>query len=279
MASHILILLGVSFFTVGISALPRSTSHNVRQEDLDPDDQSWIQNWAAVGDSYASGIGAGNNIDYSCSRYDNAYPNLINNDERLSGQQIFEFKACSGAVTNDVAKQVDALSSNQDAITVSSGGNDALLVSLLNECIYGWLISFSNCDKAIASSKNAITNDLPARLDNLYSKTKGKLSSQGAAYITGYSRFFDETTNECDSVTFWMILIPFAHREYLTQARRQQLNGLVDMMNSALRDAVSRAGDQFIFVEYDSPFGDFEGRYCEPGVKEPAPNRADLLFY
>jgi hypothetical protein len=42
-----------------------------------------------------AGIGAGNRIDYSCSRYDHSYPNVINANSRLSGSQTFEFKACS----------------------------------------------------------------------------------------------------------------------------------------------------------------------------------------
>lgn len=47
----------------------------------DPFDHSWITEWAALGDSYASGIGAGNRVSWWCSRYDRAYGQLINDDE------------------------------------------------------------------------------------------------------------------------------------------------------------------------------------------------------
>jgi hypothetical protein len=198
----------------------------------------------------------------------------------LSGQQTFEFKACSGAVTDDVAKQADSLSYGQDAITVSSGGNDALLVTLLNQCIYGWHYTIG-CDKARELSKNAILNDLPGRLDNLYTKLKAKLSRQGTVYVTAYGRFFDDTTTDCDKVSWhwWPWPLGVLNYQYLTQQRRTDLNALVDLVNTALQEAVNRAGDQFVLVTWDSAFGDFEGRYCEPSVQEPAPNRADLLFY
>jgi hypothetical protein len=67
--------------------------------------------------------------------------------------------------------------------------------------------------------------------------------------------------------------------QYLTVQRRKDMNELVDLVNGALREAVKRAGSQVVFVEYDAYFGRFQGRYCQPGVTEPAPNRADLLFY
>src|ERR1700760_2612852 len=51
--------------------------------DKDPYDHSWVRKWAAIGDSYASGLGSGIRLDYGCSRYDGGYANLINNDDRF----------------------------------------------------------------------------------------------------------------------------------------------------------------------------------------------------
>ncbi len=57
------------------------------------------------------------------------------------------------------------------------------------------------------------------------------------------------------------------------------MNELADMVNTEIANAVARAGDRFVLVEWDSYVGDLNGRFCIPGVQEPDPNRSDLLFY
>lgn len=61
--------------------------------------------WTALGDSYSSGVGAGeyDSACRRCLRYDDAYPRLINNDGRLpSGSHLFNNVVCSGSSTKDV---------------------------------------------------------------------------------------------------------------------------------------------------------------------------------
>jgi hypothetical protein len=53
MALYVIRLLVISIFAVQGFALPRLKRPYVRQENSEPGDQSWIQKWAAVGDSYA----------------------------------------------------------------------------------------------------------------------------------------------------------------------------------------------------------------------------------
>lgn len=62
--------------------------------------------------------------DYACSRYDHAYPYLVNTDPRLGdpSKRTFQFLSCSGAVTKDVLeKQIPDLKANQQAILLSIG--------------------------------------------------------------------------------------------------------------------------------------------------------------
>lgn len=63
--------------------------------------------------------------DYDCSRYDEAYPYLVNTDGRLGddpSKRKFQFKSCSGAVIKDVVeKQIPTLDYNQQVILVSAG--------------------------------------------------------------------------------------------------------------------------------------------------------------
>jgi len=68
-------------------------------------------------------------IDYACSRYDQAYPYLINQDSRLGDPSArkFQFKSCSGAVAQDVLDdQIPNIDGNQQAILLSVGESQAM---------------------------------------------------------------------------------------------------------------------------------------------------------
>src|ERR1700760_1220436 len=81
----------------------------------DPYDQSWIQKWAAIGDSYAAGLGVGARQDYSCSRYDGGYPDLISQDDRFgqNPNRTSQFLACSGLKSTQILlKQIPRLEDN-----------------------------------------------------------------------------------------------------------------------------------------------------------------------
>lgn len=101
------------------------------------------------------------------------------------------------------------------------------------------------------------------------------------SYYVGYAKFFDVSDRSCDAVS-WHIWLNLFTREYLTLERRIGMNGVVDRMNNALRDAVSRAGPQVHFIDYDQYVGDSNGRYCQPATDESSgnsANRRDLFFY
>jgi hypothetical protein len=80
-----------------------------------------FDSFAALGDSYASGLGAGRALDRTCRRYDHSYPYLLNNDPRLGDHQgdrrRFQPLTCTGARISDVIeKQVPQLSSDFDLV-------------------------------------------------------------------------------------------------------------------------------------------------------------------
>jgi hypothetical protein len=60
--------------------------------------------WTALGDSYSSGVGAGDYISnsYRCLRYNHAYPVLMDGDARLPAGHDFHNVVCSGSSTADV---------------------------------------------------------------------------------------------------------------------------------------------------------------------------------
>lgn len=121
------------FFAIAVARGPERRSLSPRNPAMDPEDFSWITNWAAVGDSFTAGIGSGNlyssrKADKSCSRYDYSYPSIMN---QFFGSSVdtFTYSACSGATSIEIAAQIDDLSKGLDLAVMTAGGNDLCLVS------------------------------------------------------------------------------------------------------------------------------------------------------
>ncbi|KAH7006558.1 SGNH hydrolase-type esterase domain-containing protein [Fusarium venenatum] len=276
------------------------------------EDLSDITKLAAVGDSYSAGIGAGDRLsgvdNWWCSRYDHAYPNLVNQDTRLGdkSKRTFQFHSCSGAVIKEVIEdQLPNVDSGQNAILLSAGGNDAELSNILNQCVFNWFVLNRNqastvklgkileeewaqnldidadvvsrgCQKQLETSQKIIRNpDFDKSLDTLLEATKKKLGNGGMIYYTGYAKFFATGTKECNDVS-WAVWIN------LDDVRRIAMNGLVDEVNKKIEKAVERAGSQVQFINYDSYVERFKGRFCESGVDESSSEsntRPDLMFF
>lgn len=132
-----------------------------KRADDDPSDFSWVKRWAAIGDSYTAGIGAGRplgklsdgeNLDvdvqpgkiflnislpnlqisghdnWYCARYDMSYPMIIS---RHLGPQVedFQYAACSGDRAGQIYQQAKQIEGDLDLVMMTAGGNDLCLVS------------------------------------------------------------------------------------------------------------------------------------------------------
>src|SRR5271169_7069851 len=87
--------------------------------------------YVALGDSYSSGLGAGDYISSSgsCDRSTNAYPEQW---AAANSPATFTSAACSGATTADVLSgQVSALSVSTTLVSITIGGNDAGFSSVM----------------------------------------------------------------------------------------------------------------------------------------------------
>ncbi|KAL2879009.1 hypothetical protein SGCOL_005708 [Colletotrichum sp. CLE4] len=247
----------------------------------DPYDLSWVKKWAAIGDSYSAGIGSGSpypNSSTTCARYDQSYPAYMHSHELMPESAAFEFLACSGATAPEIlANQVSALGTGYDIITVSAGGNDVGLTSILNACIFQWN-PFANCPDEMQATLNLIRDTLPGNLDKLYAGLKSKINPGRKIYVTGYANFFDNTTTACDDVS-WSFWFNSANKQKLTTERRTLMNELTTAVNNVIEATVRRAGSSFEFVNYDQYFSVLQGRFCEGATKEPNGNRDGLLFF
>ena len=162
---------------LGVAALAGSASADIT-----------IQQYVALGDSYASGVGAGDYLaDDGCYRSANAYPSQAT---VALGERLW-FEACSGAKIEDVvANQLNHLYPvNTEHVTIGVGGNDAGFSSVLGACAG---TNTATCEAAIANARSIITGSLPAELDDLYTQVENKATTADIV-VVGNPRLFNET--------------------------------------------------------------------------------------
>ena len=184
-------------------------------------------NYAAVGDSYAAGVGTQSSYDNSCDRSANGYPSLWAAAHSVSA---FTNLACTGAKTGDVINsQVGSLSSANTVVTVTIGGNDAGFTSTMESCIVG---GDSGCNTAVNKAKSYIGTTLPGLLDNTYDAIRGH-APNATVYVVGYPHFY-QLGGSCDVG--------------LSDTARGYVNSGADTLDSAISAAASRHGFRFVDV-------------------------------
>ena len=144
-------------------------------------------NYVALGDSYSSGVGAGDYTSSSgdCDQSTNAYPYLWDDADSPSS---FSDEACSGATSTDVLDdQLGTLSSSTSLVSITVGGDDAGFTSVMETCV---LDSTSSCVSAIDNAETEAKDDLPAKLDTLYSKISSD-APNAHVVVLGYPELYD----------------------------------------------------------------------------------------
>jgi hypothetical protein len=253
--------------------------------------------WAAIGDSYASGVAAGNRLpganSRQCSRFDGSYPVVLNNDPALGDNPSRQFQdfACSGSTIADVLnKQVPQLDTDEDMVTLTVGGNNVGFADLVDACIYQFRPRPADCQTQIQATWDIINGQqLSADLDSLLQAILSRVSISGPTfrlYVTGYAAFWNDVTTQCNGVS-WSYWNQRQNRMYLTTELRAQFNDLAISLNGVINAAVLRAnandpgdnsqGSRVIYVDYDAQY---EGhRFCEEGVVEPDPANPNTWFF
>ncbi|PLN80401.1 SGNH hydrolase [Aspergillus taichungensis] len=252
-------------------------------------DLNWIERWAAVGDSYTAGIGAGSlyggsSEDKACSRYDQSYPVVLN---RLFGPGVksFSFKACSGAQTNDIKQQIRNLDEDMDLVVLTAGGNDLCLSSIISRCVM-LPVSMNKCHESISHARDGITSVLVPHVQDLLMALRPKMKKGGIVILVLYAQFFSVEDEDCAKKQDWTFLGLRTERFKLSTGRRREFNDLVVDVNNALQEMVAgfRQEDHDFYVRtanWDSFVGDYKGRFCEPGSsgEYPDPFQPNLQFF
>jgi lysophospholipase L1-like esterase len=144
-------------------------------------------NYVALGDSYSSGVGAGDYLSSSgsCDRSADAYPEQW---AAANSPATFTSVACSGATTADVlSSQVSALSATTTLVSITIGGNDAGFSSVMETCV---LSSTSTCLNAVAAAETFVADQLPARLDQTLQTIRADAPS-ARVIVLGYPDLYD----------------------------------------------------------------------------------------
>jgi lysophospholipase L1-like esterase len=143
--------------------------------------------YVALGDSYSSGVGAGDYISSSgsCERSYNAYPEQWAD---ANAPASFVSVACSGASTSDVlSSQVSALSPSTTLVSVTIGGNDARFSTVMETCV---LAPTSFCLAAVSTAEAFITHELPAKLDTTLATIRADAPA-AKIVVLGYPDLYD----------------------------------------------------------------------------------------
>ncbi|MFO7193997.1 MULTISPECIES: SGNH/GDSL hydrolase family protein [Thermocrispum] len=186
------------------------------------------ENYVALGDSYASGTGAGSYSGGDCYRSANAYPQRWAN---ANAPASFTFAACSGATTSDVrSQQLGALSAATTLVSISIGGNDAGFADVMITCTVG---TDSACVNRVNQAREFARAELPGRLDALYAEIRAK-APNARVVVMGYPRVL--TSGSC-----W----------WFSGTKRNAVNSAADELSGIIAARAAAAGFTYVDVRDD----------------------------
>jgi hypothetical protein len=188
------------------------------------------KNMVVLGDSYSSGEGTQPTFGGDCIQSKQAYGWLA---ASALGYHMQSFAACAGATTQDVLdKQLGSLNAQTTLVTMSVGGDDADFAKVLKACVVGLGVWTSPCTNWAKTATGVIRDQLPGRLDRLYSAIHSR-APHARVVIVGYPTIFGACA---DGSVF------------------DKLHGANELLDDTVKAAAARHG--FVFVD---PRGTFTG--------------------
>jgi lysophospholipase L1-like esterase len=185
-------------------------------------------NYVALGDSYSSGVGAGNYSDGSCEQSSNSYPALW---AKANEPGSYVTEACSGATTGSVISgQLSGLSASTTLVSMTVGGNDVGFSSVMETCV---IFSTSTCVSAIDAAENEIANDLPGELNSVLADIAAD-APNARVVVLDYPDLYDlSKSSSCIG---------------LSTTDRTDLNQGANELDAQIQAAAERYGDVFADV-------------------------------
>jgi lysophospholipase L1-like esterase len=185
--------------------------------------------YVALGDSYASGVGSRTYFadSGSCYRSPASYPATV----AAAAGLALDFRACSGAKVADVMSgQLPAVTAGTDFVTVTVGGNDLNFAPVLTECAKPrWS---GTCTNAINDALVILRTLLPDRLTGLYTAIRAQ-APYARVVVTGYPLLFNGS--DCSLLTFF------------SPSEESAINAATDELDELLQSRAIAAG--FVFAD------------------------------
>ncbi|MEW2402476.1 SGNH/GDSL hydrolase family protein [Streptomyces sp. NPDC046862] len=184
--------------------------------------------YVALGDSYASGVGAApyDASSGDCKRSPNSYPRLY---AAAHPKYALKDVTCSGATMADVRNnQLSALSEKTSLVTLTVGGNDAQFSSVVQACLTQ---SDSYCATATNWMSSYARNQMVTELAVLYKDIKTR-APKALVLVLGYPRAL-ASTGSCGQID-------------LSAAKRTSMNGMADALAEGTQAAAKSASVYFI---------------------------------
>jgi lysophospholipase L1-like esterase len=195
--------------------------------------------YVALGDSYSSGVGAGDYISSSgdCDRSPNAYSQLW---ATAHSPASYVSVACSGATTTDVTStQLSALSSATTLASITIGGNDVNFSGVMEDCI---LYSTSTCVSDVDTAEANARSELPGLLNTVYNNIRSA-APNARVVVLDYPHFYDlAESSGCVG---------------LSTQDRTSIDGGIDILDGLIQTAVA-AHSNFVFADVRNAFSGHE---------------------
>jgi lysophospholipase L1-like esterase len=186
--------------------------------------------YVALGDSYASGVGAGHydTASGACKRSALNYPAL---SQAAHSEYTLKDVSCSGATIADVrANQLSAVTSGTDLVTLTVGGNDAQFSTVVQNCL---LEADSYCDTATTWMSYYARNQMVTELAGLYKDIKAR-APQAKIVALGYPQALS-STGTCPVID-------------LSAAKRTSMSGFADALADGTKAAAAQQSVTFVDV-------------------------------
>jgi lysophospholipase L1-like esterase len=226
MRSSRILAIALTALTLGIAAAIAGTAT--------PAKAASSVRYVSLGDSYASGVGAGNESG-SCDQSPNAYGPLWTS---ANSPASFTFSACSAATTSSViSSQLSSLRTSTTLVSIIIGGNDVGFSSVMETCV---LESTSACESAVSKAEQYANNTLPGNLRTLFADIKAD-APNAQVVVLDYPDFYDLSVPICAG---------------LSSADHQALDNGINDLDGVIQTAAGNAG--FRFADVRSQFSGHE---------------------
>ncbi|MFK0293522.1 SGNH/GDSL hydrolase family protein [Streptomyces sp. NPDC090442] len=150
--------------------------------------------YVALGDSFASGVGAGASSG-NCRRAANAYPALW---AAAHHGEPFGFAACSGAKIHDVVtSQLSGLSPRTALVSLTVGGNDIGFADVMKTCVAR---GEKACLESVARADRTMDHALPSAYDGLLQRVT-KAAPHARVIVLGYPHLYADRACAAGMVT------------------------------------------------------------------------------